>query len=532
MYTIKYSQKEVEEKLDSLNTKYINISRDITQHNTNINTNKENIATLNTKVEDIEKVVTELNKLPKQNTTYSFIVDQRWLNNSSDPDMLISDPFIVNKDGSRTSIRKATDPKASTYENLMLYLKKNTHAYFSTFNSSTGIMTLKQLSDTNRLKYKNGKDIDKTKDHNVFIKFPCDIYYKSEAIIPPDESEVNEDYILVTISIDVPSDEDLQNWQKYSQYDLIAVYNSYKNGARYYSISGVKPTLGISHDFDNAIYRHMGSAFSGITYEAHTFLAILLYAYYNSVLGNEICGYGTPINDSNGAPKYPRISGLTDKLGMTDTDSTTGNGMTWSNIDYTQIMQGYGDDIASTNFWGLENIFGECDHHISNIVCVKPPFISNYIETNGSILITKLNGEDVEYTTKESFNADYNNEKHGFFVIYDRLKTNIVRAVHIGLIPTNVKDGGVIKKLRFGKHCDFIPKELAKNSGGIKYYYDITQLGNYYDAKNVVLRASCGATGGSVTLFKCRYESVQAIDSMGSRMMFLGTKDTIVISDN
>ena len=40
MYTVKYSQKEVEEKLDSLNTKYINISRDITQHNTNINTNK------------------------------------------------------------------------------------------------------------------------------------------------------------------------------------------------------------------------------------------------------------------------------------------------------------------------------------------------------------------------------------------------------------------------------------------------------------------------------------------------------------
>lgn len=524
MYTIKYSQKQVEEKLDNLNNK-------ITQHNTNINTNKENIATLNTKVEDIEKVVTELNKLPKQNTTYSFIVDQRWLNNSSDPDILISDPFIVNEDGTRTSIRKATDPKASTYENLMLYLKKNTHAYFSTFDSSKGTMTLKQLSDTNRLKYKNGKDIDKTKDHNVFIKFPCDIYYKSEAIIPPDESEVNEDYILVTISIDVPSDEDLQNWQKYSQYDLIAVYNSYKNGARYYSISGVKPTIGISHDFDNAIYKHMGSAFSGITYEAHTFLAILLYAYYNTVLGNEMCGYGTPINGSDGK-LYPRISGLTDKLGMTDTDSTTGNGMGWNDMDYIQIMQGYGDDIASTNFWGLENLFGECAHYISNIVCVKPPFISNYIETNGSILITKLNGEDVEYTTTETFNADYNNEKHGFFVIYDRLKTNIVRAVHIGLIPTDAnKQGRVIKKLRFGKHCDVIPKELVPNSGN-KYYFDIGQLGNYYDSKNVVNRSSSGATGGSVTLFSCRYESTQSIDFIGSRMMFLGTKDTIVISDN
>lgn len=531
MYTIKYSQKEVEEKLDNLNNKYTTISQNITQHNTNINTNKENIATLNTKVEDIEKVVTELNKLPKQNTIYSFIVDQRWLNNSSDPDMLISDPFIVNKDGSRTSIRKATDPKASTYENLMLYLKKNTHAYFSTFDSSTGIMTLKQLSDTNRLKYKNGKDIDKTKDHNVFIKFPCDIYYKSEAIIPPDGTEINEDYILVTISIDVPSDEDLQNWQKYSQYDLIAVYNSCKKSNKYYSISGVKPTLKISHDSDNTIYSNMGSAFSGITYEAHTFLAILLYAYYNSVLGNEICGYGTPINGSD-EKLYPRISGLTDKLGMTDTDSTTGSGMGWNDMDYTQIMQGYGDDIASTNFWGLENIFGECSHHISNIVCVKPPFISNYIETNGNILITKLNGEDVEYTTKESFNADYNNEKHGFFVIYDRLKTNIVRAVHIGLIPTNVKDGGVIKKLRFGKHCDFIPKELVSKSGGNRYYFDIAQLGNYYDAKNVVTRSSSGATGGSVTLFSCRYESTQSIDFIGSRMMFLGTKDTIVISDN
>lgn len=524
MYTIKYSQKQVEEKLDNLNNK-------ITQHNTNINTNKENIATLNTKVEDIEKVVTELNKLPKQNTTYSFIVDQRWLNNSSDPDMLISDPFIVNKDGSRTSIRKATDPKASTYENLMLYLKKNTHAYFSTFDSSTGTMTLKQLSDTNRLKYKNGKDIDKTKDHNVFIKFPCDIYYKSEAIVPPDETEVNQDYILVTISIDVPSDEDLQNWQKYSQYDLIAVYNSHKDGARYFSISGVKPTIGISHDFDNDVYRHMGSAFSGITYEAHTFLAILLYAYYNTVLGNEMCGYGTPINGSDGK-LYPRISGLTDKLGMTDTNSTTGNGMGWNDIDYTQIMQGYGDDIASINFWGLENIFGECSHHISNIVCVKPPFISNYIETNGSILITKLNGEDIEYTTKEAFNADYNNEKHGFFVIYDRLKTNIVRAVHIGIIPTDAnKQGRVIKKLRFGKHCDVIPKELVSNNDN-KYYFDIGQLGNYYDSKNVVTRSSSGATGGSVTLFSCRYESTQSIDFIGSRMMFLGTKDTIVISDN
>lgn len=516
MYTVKYSQKQVEEKLDNLNNK-------ITQHNTNINTNKENIATLNTKVEDIEKVVTELNKLPKQNTTYSFIIDQRWLNNSSDPDMLISDPFIVNKDGSRTPIRKATDPKASTYENLMLYLKKNTHAYFSTFDSSTGIMTLKQLSDTNRLKYKNGKDIDKTKDHNVFIKFPCDIYYKSEFIIPPDETEINHDYILITISIDVPLEEDLPNWEKYNQYDLIAVYHTTFKSNIPYSISNVRPIKNVSLNNIRSIYKNKGEGYTAMTYDAHKILALLFYGYYNNVKANQICGYGSFTYANNAF--YPRITGLTDNLAMTDTDIITGNTVNW-NANSSQIIAGKGDEIFSTNFWGIENVWGECHEWIFDSNCKTRNYLETYITEHGSITVTNRKKGDTVYTNVEDLISDYAAANHIFIVLYDINDFSIIRAIDTEL-QNNTEHSGCIKKIMFGKHCDIIPIEFSKWTSEM-YYEDGAQIGN---GEAVMCSGTGSDAYAGVAMMSTRYASNVSDDRMGDRMIFHGNENTIKIMD-
>ena len=88
-------------------------------------------------------------------------------------------------------------------------------------------------------------------------------------------------------------------------------------------------------------------------------MALLYYCYWggNSINCQSLIGYGTST--------YPKTTGQTDQLGMTET-AAVGNGNT-----------------GSINFWGLENWWGDLTEYIDDLITA---------DTNGTINILNYNG--------------------------------------------------------------------------------------------------------------------------------------------
>ncbi len=162
-------------------------------------------------------------------------------------------------------------------------------------------------------------------EFDVFLKFGSDIYYKTEAYIPTGQSKPDPDYVAVTIAKAVPKNEDDKKWCKWSQYTLIGVYPACQINNKLYSLSGQRPIIGISQQ--NAVNKAKarGANFSICDYDMMKLFAFLFYGYYSSLGSQQKCGYGTKISTSF-EDYYPKITGSTDELNMTDTDTTTGTG--------------------------------------------------------------------------------------------------------------------------------------------------------------------------------------------------------------
>ena len=176
------------------------------------------------------------NSVTKSNSTtfsvYSlrpvvFIIDQRYVNNLSDPEAMVSENCVLNSDGSLTSISNNGadgDPNINT----LTWLRQNTHAYVSRYLGFSGVR-LKQLSDTNRKMFADGSSAasyisNENGEFDVFLKFGSDIYYKTEAWIPKGQTKPNSDYVAVTIARELPANEEESKWCKRRQYKLIGVY--------------------------------------------------------------------------------------------------------------------------------------------------------------------------------------------------------------------------------------------------------------------------------------------------------------------
>lgn len=465
-----------------------------------------------------------------------FIIDQRGINNLTDPDGMVSENCILNSDGTLTSI-SSSGSVGNPNNNALSWLRKNTHAYVSRNVGLTGIR-LKQLSDNNRKMFADGTSAanyisNESGEFDVLLKFGSDIYYKTEAWTPRGQSKPDPDYVAVTIAAEISPTEDASKWCKWSQYKLIGVYPACEINNKLYSLSGKRPANVTSASTGITKAKARGGNFSICDYAMTKLFALLFYGYYSSLASQQICGYGT--KNSVGNTIYPKITGSTDELNMTDTNTTTGNGASSPSQD--QIIAGVGSDIKTVNFWGIESCWGDTNEWISNLRVMNAKntnsgenpapsrYVVDYIDKYGSIIVTKPTGMDTTYTSKDEFVKDYPVNKSKFLAIFDENEkiTRIIDATKISEYDR------VTTKMLFGKHADIIPKAYSDYMYYDSYFTDTVSISDvsayarrsYYDSD---------PKGGVSLLFASFARTGSGSD--GARIMYNGDESTVhVIND-
>lgn len=460
-----------------------------------------------------------------------FVIDQRWLG-LSDPVGMVSENCILGSDGTLQSISNS-GVDGNPNNNTLTWLRQNTHAYVGRYTGFSGVR-LKQLDDTTRKKFADGtSSVDYISNENgefdVWMKINSDIYYKTEPWTPQGATKPNEDYVLVTIARELPNGEDPDDWEKWSQYNLIGVYEACKINNRLHSLSGKTPTNNISQSTCKSYASARGNGFRIVTYEFSKLLAFLFYGYYSTLDSQAQCGYGTT-NLVNGV-YYPKITGLTDLLAGTDTTSTTGNGA--ATPDNDQIIAGTGDDIKSTNFWHIENFQGDISEWLDNMIVMqaKRPsnvttanpqiYLDDYVAIYGYPKVTKL-GKDYQLT--EALLEEMN-EAQRFVAIFDR-NGNVTRIIQHGNNTANSE--GYIKKMCFGDHADIFVKEFGSTTNtGFCDYGGVSSVGY------VALRSDSSAYAfGGVGCLYLHSSAGYAYSGVGSRLQFDGTAETVHIIDD
>lgn len=464
-----------------------------------------------------------------------FVIDQRYLNNLSDPNTMVSENCILNSDGSLQSIsNNAAEGNANN--NTLTWIRQNSHAYVSRYLGFSGLR-LKQLDDTDRTKFADGTSAtsyisNESGEFDVWLKFVSDIYYKTEAYTPQNQSSPNKDYVKVTIARELPVGEDEKNWCKWSKYKLVAIYEACQINNKLYSLSGKRPVNNISQTNSIARAKARGTNFDICDYDMTKLFAFLFYGYYSSLGCQQICGYGTK-NDVSGT-YYPKITGLTDKLAMTDTTTVTGNGA--ESPDEDQIKAGTGSDIKSVNFWGIENCWGDISEWISNLQVMEAfrtesvtnsnaaLYVADYLDEYNSVVITKQTGEDKTYTSKSEFLQDYTTAGSRFLSISDTNR-NIVRLIDCGVTQNT---GGYIKQMMFGTRADIIAKNYQGGTDtGFCDYGGVRSTG-------IVTHRSYGSAGpsGGVGYFSAWFTAGDAGSNVGARLLYNGDASTVYIIDD
>ncbi|MCR5588002.1 MAG: hypothetical protein K6F72_00115 [Bacteroidales bacterium] len=224
---------------------------------------------------------------------------------------------------------------------LIKKLRANSHRYLGKYTAA-GVMTLCQLDDADSTKFYDGSaaTLDGTQG-DVFMQHPT-FYTHAE--------EISEGVWRIGFA-DYRVDD---TWLEWSDQDLIGVYeacattayngttmNTSNNNTGYLrSISGYGSLASVSQTYFKAKAANRSSNFSLVRWEHQNIMAFLFYALYGNMNSQAICGSGT---DS-----YSKNTGLTNSLGMTDTNSINGN-------------------LTSINFWGLENWWGNKYECVDNV---------------------------------------------------------------------------------------------------------------------------------------------------------------------
>ena len=491
----------------------------VTIHACNNTITKSNSVTIN--VRNLRQVV--------------FIIDQRGINNLRDPDGMVSENYILNSDGTLTKISlsgSVGDPN----NNALSWIRKNTHAYVSRNLGFAGVR-LKQLSDSNRKMFADGTSAtdyisNENGEFDVFLKFGSDIYYKTEAWTPKGQSEPDPDYVLVTIATEISPTDDASKWCKWSQYKLIGVYPACQINNKFYSLSGKRAFNDVSHQDSIIKAKARGEQFSICDYDMAKLFAFLFYGYYSSLDSQQICGYGTKNYTDSGT--YPKITGSTDELSMTDTDSTTGTGASNPNTD--QIIAGIGPDIKTVNFWGLESYWGDIAEWLSgakimeglnpynNNINYPTDYVTDYISKYGSIVVTKPTGIDVIYDSKDKFIEDYPRDNTPFIAIYGE-NEDIIRVIDVSAFRYK---NGYIEKMIFGTHTDVIAKQSGSYGSSDTCFADYV----YFGGKGNGMSHAVGQHFKNNGINCICVSNVGNQNQYGTRIMYNGDESTVHVIDD
>ena len=459
-----------------------------------------------------------------------FVIDQRGLT-ISDPVSLVSENCIKNADGTLQPI-STNGAVGNPNNNMLTWLRQNSHLYVGKFTATNGKMRLKQLDDSTRKKFADGTSsveyiTSESGDYDVWLKFGSDICWKTEPYTPVGLSTPDPDYVLVTMFNEIPASEDESKWQRWSKNKLIAVYPSTQINNKFYSLSGKRPTNNIIQTNSKARARVRGNGFTLVDYQMNCLIALLFYGYYSSLDSQGQCGYGTTNFINNIC--YPKVTGLTDDLGMTDTDFITGNGA--STPDEEQVKAGEGSDIKSVNFWGIENCWGDASEWLDNLHVMDARrnignnvtnisyFLEDYLSVYPSIELTE-NGVTRTITKAD---VDEFETTQKFIAICDS-SGNIQRIIKVFVGNRH----GYIKKMQFGDNADIAVKEFEANS--TTYFCD---YGSVLSAGYVAYRSSYSAnTSGGVSYLNLNSPTSNIHSNVVSRLLFEGTDDNVHIIDD
>lgn len=484
----------------------------------------------------------------------SFIIDQRGLNNMLDSRIMVSNNFYIDGEGNKQNLSSYAAIDSST-RNTIKWIRDNSHLYVGQWDGNT--MRLRQLKDDDKTKFLDGSSAEQyitgavdsnVYTYDVYLKFKTDIYIKTEADIPVGNEVADTNYIRVTISKDKPTEYINENnsggWMKFSQYSMPGVYKMYVKNNQARSISGVIPTKNISQT-TSILRAHARGQMRLVNYDIHRLLAYLFYGYYGTLNSQDVCGSGT--NTIVSDKHYAKKTGLCNNLGMTDTTNdtgeiTSGNGTVDTNTQdgQDQIIAGYGTDIKSVNFWGLENWWGDISEWMDDLMVMqaKRPssvitansniymddYINSYLTSHPSSSGVQVTKEGSDFTLTPELIAEYD-ENTIFIKITDITGTNIIRIIQT-LFTSNFN--AYPKQMQHGKYADLTPK----TSGGtaITGYADSCGVNS---AGGVAYRSSYSAAAyGGVAYLALINSPGNAIAYIGSRLLFEGTSETVEIVDN
>jgi hypothetical protein len=390
-------------------------------------------------------------------------------------------------------------------DNVIWWIRKNTHAYVCKYiNRETG-MYIKQLSDNDRNLYSDGTSAENAingsvhtdstgKDYiyDVMLRLPT-FYYKCVT------NTKNSNAVDVIFST---GNDDANSYYEWDTNKLIGVYEgviyrdgvplnptsstSYASGDVMYSISGVTPTA----NYSQASFKRAARArnivpvgtvatdgFQIVDYETHVIMALLYYGYYGGYNINcqEVIGYGTS--------SYPKVAGYyTDKLGMNDTFSKNMGGT---------------DDSGSINFWGLENWWGDLYEWVDNLITAT---------NTGIVRINNWQGNPVRYLQVPT---DYLS------------KDQCISKMIFNEASLKVDSSGNSTG-EYTNYPDLLFKELSGSTDYTKYYADagdVSAVSGY-----VAGRGNYGSDAkGGVGRLNIYYTSSTANGYSVSRLVFCGT---------
>ena len=321
------------------------------------------------------------------------------------------------------------------------WIRRNSHRYLAKYTAA-GKITICQLADDDSTLFAGDGStaaLDGTQG-DVMVHIPR-FFYRVE------EQAADKWHVQVSL---VKINED---WHEWDGKDLIGAYEAYETGNKTYSRSGVASTGNVSQSTFKSHARARGTGYSIVQWHQHCMLAFLFWAEYGNTNCQNIIGSGTN--------SYEKETGLTDSLGMHDTD-----------VEHT-------GNTSSINFWGLENWWGNKAEWVDNVIV-------NPTSANGVWRITDLD-------------------------------TNVSRDVQGFSTPQN--EWAYPKSVTLGQHLDMIGKTLGGSTSGS--LGDGQYLGR--STSRAVYRSSDSSNAyGGVVYAVAFSDTSYVLAVIGSRLAFRG----------
>lgn len=372
----------------------------------------------------------------------SYIIDQR--GEISDPDSMVSANYVKDLDGNLRYISES-GATGDEHNNFLTWLRKNTHAYLGVQpinpNEEYSGIYLKQLADGYGTYFEEGgadAQLGTPRENaitGVWIKFPCDIYWKTESWTPEGETTPNEDYVLVTISGYIPEGEVASKWQKWDKNRLVASFLA-KNEQPLADVE-LSNTYRINKsNLLNNWYKEIAG------YKFRCLICYLFYGWYSTLDSQKICGYRMGY-DEFGGEFWRYYSGNTASSGMKDS--------TLKDLQDRAENNTY----TSTKFWGFEDLWGGAQEILPDFQYVNGNDISNELAKANITYVNYLDyskGSTTHRVTTKNI-ASFNIAANDRFV---KITTDDV--------PRYLKTKSnrtPIRKMYFGNHADLIIKDYA-----------------------------------------------------------------------